>query len=55
MRIAAALACVLIAAPLTAQAKVCKAWSAPVLVASIASKPIDEASGLEASRAYPSR
>ena len=55
MRIAAALACVLIAAPLTAQAKVCKAWSAPVLVASIASKPIDEASGLEASRAYPGR
>lgn len=56
MRIAAVLACALMAGvPLTAQAGVCKAWSAPVLAASIASKPIDEASGLEASRAYPGR
>lgn len=56
MRIAAALACALMAGvPLTAQAGACKAWSAPVLAASISSKPIDEASGLEASRAYPGR
>ena len=56
MRIAAALACALMASlPLSAQAGVCKAWSSPVLAASIASKPIDEASGLEASRAYPGR
>ncbi len=55
MRAAALLACALIAAPLTAEAGVCKTWSSPVLAASIASKPIDEASGLEASRAYPGR
>lgn len=55
MRAAALLACALITAPLTAEAGVCKAWSAPVLAASIPSKPIDEASGLEASRAYPGR
>ena len=55
MRAATLLACALIAAPLTAEAGVCKAWSAPVLAASIPSKPIDEASGLEASRAYPGR
>lgn len=55
MRAAALLACALIAAPLTAEAGVCKAWSAPVLAAEVPSKPIDEASGLEASRAYPGR
>lgn len=56
MRAVAALACALMATlPLPAQAGVCKAWSAPVLAASIAAKPIDEASGLEASRAYPGR
>ncbi len=55
MRAAALLACTLIVAPLSAQAGVCKAWSSPVLTASIAAKPIDEASGLEASRAYPGR
>lgn len=55
MRAAALLACILIVAPLSAQAGVCKAWSSPVLAASIAAKPIDEASGLEASRAYPGR
>lgn len=56
MRAVAALAYALMATlPLPAQAGVCKAWSAPVLAASIASKPIDEASGLEASRAYPGR
>ena len=56
MRIIAALACALMAGlPLTAEAGVCKAWSSPVLAASIAAKPIDEASGLEASRAYPGR
>ena len=43
------------ATPLGAQAQVCKAWSAPVLAASIASEPIHEASGLEASRAYRGR
>ncbi|MDP2010851.1 MAG: hypothetical protein Q8K11_11800 [Phenylobacterium sp.] len=43
------------ATPLSAQAQVCKAWSSPVLAASIPSKPISEASGLEASRAYPGR
>ncbi|MES2341819.1 MAG: hypothetical protein V4597_09085 [Pseudomonadota bacterium] len=56
MRTVAALACALVATlPLPAQAGVCKSWSAPVLAASIASKPIDEASGLETSRAYPGR
>lgn len=56
MRIAAALACALMASlPLSAQAGVCKAWSSPVLAASIAAKPIDEASGLEASRTYRGR
>ena len=55
MRAATLLACALIAAPLTAEAGVCKAWSAPVLAAHVPSKPIDEASGLEASRAYPGR
>lgn len=56
MRTVAALACALVATlPLPARAGVCKSWSAPVLAASIASKPIDEASGLEASRAYPGR
>lgn len=55
MRAAALLACALIATPLVAEAGVCKTWSSPVLAASIPSKPIDEASGLEASRAYPGR
>ncbi|CAN5787478.1 hypothetical protein BH11PSE1_BH11PSE1_28200 [soil metagenome] len=56
MRTLAALACALMAGlPLTAQAGVCNAWSSPVLAASIPSKPIDEASGLEASRAYRGR
>lgn len=55
MRAAALLACALAAAPLTAQAGVCKAWSPPVLAASIPAKPINEASGLEASRTYPGR
>ncbi|MDO8379608.1 hypothetical protein [Phenylobacterium sp.] len=56
MRAVAALACALMATlPLSAQAGICKSWSAPVLAAQIAAKPIDEASGLEASRAYPGR
>lgn len=55
MRAAAFLACALIATPLSAEAGVCKAWSSPVLAASIASKPIEEASGLEASRSYRGR
>lgn len=56
MRAAAALVCVLMATlPRPAQAGVCKAWSTPTLAASIPSTPIDEASGLEVSRAYPSR
>lgn len=55
MRTATLLACALIAAPLTAEAGVCKAWSLPVQVAAIPSTPINEASGLEASRAYPGR
>ena len=56
MRAAAALAVALMASlPNSAPAGVCKAWSPPTQIAAIASKPIDEASGLEASRAYRGR
>lgn len=51
----ALLAMLAILAPGVANAGVCKAWDAPTLVAEILADPISEASGLEASAAYPGR
>ena len=56
MRAVAVFACALVfGSPLAAKAGVCRAWSPPATIGTLSADPIDEASGLEASRAFPGR